>query len=168
MRPIDDGSIGLVLSSHAPACRFPEGVFELPIQVDGRRFPVEARRFARTRIAMANGSCTEAIATSYHADHYWPLKTATAVTLHFPWGPVPLSEAALAHLRRVTPARPAEEAPGRRRSVVIAINRLTMMLSAGQVGQARETAEGVAAGVRQSSTRRRVCLLCDVCVWRGG
>jgi Tetratricopeptide repeat len=140
VRPLDGGSISLLLSSHAPSCRFPEGVFELPIQVNETGFQLKhAIRPVQKRDG--DGSCTEAIATSYHPEHYWPLKTATAVTLHLPWGPVPLSEAALAHLKMVTPARPAEQLPVDGDKYIVAINQMTKMLSAGQAREAREAAE---------------------------
>src|SRR4051812_47654040 len=110
VEPLASGSIGLFLSSQALRCRFPENVFELPIQVNETGFQLKhAIRPSQER--GADGRCTEAIATSFQPEHYWPLKTATAVTLHLPWGPVPLSEAALAHLKMVTPARPAEALP---------------------------------------------------------
>ena len=71
---------------------FPDNVFELPIQVNETGFQLKhAIRPEQKRDG--DGSCTEAIATSYHPEHYWPLKTATAVTLHLPWGALPLSEA---------------------------------------------------------------------------
>jgi Tetratricopeptide repeat len=140
VQPLNGGSIGLFLSSHAPRCRLAEDVFELPIQVNETGFQLKhAIRGEQKRDG--DGSCTEAIATSYHPEHYWPLKTATAVTLHLPWGPLPLSEVALAHLKMVTPARPAEKLPVDGDQYMTAINRLTMMLSAGQARQAREAAE---------------------------
>ena len=138
--PLDGGSIGFILSFHAPRCRFPEEVFELPIQINGTGF--QLKRVIRTAQKRDDtGSCTEAIATSYHPEHYWPLKTATAVTLYLPSGPLPLSESALAHLKMVTPARPAYELPNDGGQYVSAINRLNLMLSAGQATQAREAAE---------------------------
>jgi hypothetical protein len=142
VRPLDGGSIGLFLSSDAPRCRFPENVFELPIQVNGTGFQLK-HAIRPVQKHDGNGRCTEAIATSYRPEHYWPLKTATAVTLHLPWGPLPLSEAALAHLKMVTPSRPAEELPVDGDQYITAINRLNMMLSAGQAGPAREAAEAL-------------------------
>jgi len=140
VRPLKDGTIGLFLSSLAPSCRFAENVFELPIQVNETGFQLKhAIRPIQRRDD--NGSCAETIATSYHPEHYWPLKTATAVTLHLPSGPVPLNEAALAHLKTMTPARPAEALPVDSDTYIAAINRLTMMLSAGQAGQVRDAAE---------------------------
>src|SRR5215467_9533552 len=106
-----DGDIGLFLSSQAPRCRFPDSVFELPIQINETGFQLKHAIRPEPKRDDGDGSCTEEIATSYHPEHYWPLKTATAVTLHLPWGPLPLSEAALAHLKTVTPARPAEVLP---------------------------------------------------------
>ena len=140
VQPLDEGSIGLFLSSHAPRCRFPENVFELPIQVNETGFQLKHAIRPHQKLD-GDGSCTEAVATSYRPEHYWPLKTATAVTLHLPWGPLPLSEAALAHLKMVTPARPAEALPVESDQYITVINRLTMMVSAGQAGQAREAAE---------------------------
>ena len=139
VQPLDGGSIGLIVTSQAPACRFPENVFELPIQVDGTGF--QLKHAIRPEQKRADGRCTEAIATSYHPQHYWPLKMATSVTLHLPWGPLPLNEAALAHLKSVTPARPAEDLPIDSDQYITAINRLGAMLSAGQARQAREAAE---------------------------
>jgi len=132
-------SIGLILTSQAPSCRFPEDLFEVPIQVNGTGFQLKrAIRPAQKRDGVL---CTEAIAMSYRPQHYWPLKTATAVTLHLPWGPLALNEDALAHLRTVTPTRPAEKLPSDSDSYFNAINRLTQMLSAGQAREARDTAE---------------------------
>jgi tetratricopeptide (TPR) repeat protein len=141
VRPLRDGSIGLFLSSQAPRCRFPDGVFELPIQINETGFQLKHAIRPEQKRDDGDGSCTEAIATSYRPEHYWPLKTATSVTLHLPWGPLPLSEAALAHLKTVTPARPAEALPADGDIYSSAINRLNMMLSAGQARQARESAE---------------------------
>jgi hypothetical protein len=142
VRPLEGGSIALALSSQSPRCRFTEDVFELPIQVNKTGFQLKhALRAEQTRDV--DGRCTEAIVTSYHPQHYWPLKTATAVTLHLPWGPLPLSEAALAHLKMVTPTRPAEALPVDGDLYITAINQLTRMLAAGQAGQAREAAESL-------------------------
>jgi tetratricopeptide (TPR) repeat protein len=140
VRPIDKEFIGLVVSSQAPRCRFPDDVFELPIQINETGFQLKHAIRAEQK-GEADGSCTEAIATSYRPEHYWPLKTASAVTLHFPWGPLALSEAALSHLRTVTPGRPADKLPADGAQYITAINRLTMMLSNGQARQAREAAE---------------------------
>jgi tetratricopeptide (TPR) repeat protein len=140
VQPLDSGSIALLLSSHAPDCRFPEAVFELPIQINETGFQLKhAIRPEQRR--ESDGSCTEAIATSYHPEHYWPLKAATAVTLHLPWGLLALNDAALAHLKAVTPVRAAEALPLGDDQFITVINRLTMMLSAGQVGPVREAAE---------------------------
>jgi tetratricopeptide (TPR) repeat protein len=142
VQPLDGGSIGLFVSSHASRCRFPESVFELPIQINETGFQLKhAIRPEQKRDG--DGSCTEAIATSYRPDDYWPLKTATAVTLHLPWGPVPLTGAALAYLKMVTPARPAEDLPIGGGQYINVVNRLNMMLSAGQAAQARAAAEGL-------------------------
>jgi tetratricopeptide (TPR) repeat protein len=140
VRQFDDGSIGLILSSNAPRCRFSENVFELPIQVNETGFQLKHAIRAQQK-RDGDGTCTESIATSYHPQHYWPLKTAAAVTLHLPGGLLPLNEAALAHLKTVTPARPAEILPVDGDKYITAINRLATMLSAGQARQAREAAE---------------------------
>jgi hypothetical protein len=140
VQSINAESIALVLVSQAPHCRVPQSVFELPIQINGTGF--QLKHAIRTESTEAgDGSCTESIATVYQPQHYWPLKTATAVTLHLPWGPVPLSDAALAYLNAVTPSRPAETLPVDDAQYTTAINRLNMMLASGQANQAREMAE---------------------------
>ena len=145
VEPLKDGSLGLVLSSQAPRCRFPESVFELPIQVNQTGFQLK-HAIRPEQKQEADGSCTEGVATVYRPEHYWPLKTATAVTLHLPSGPLPLNDAALAHLRLVTPSRPAETLPSDRDQYLTAINKLTSMVAAGQARQAREAAEVLLPG----------------------
>lgn len=141
-QPLNGGSIGLVVSSQGANCRVPEAAFELPIQINDTGFQLKhAIRPEQKR--EGDGSCTETIATSYHPQHYWPLKTAKAVTLHLPWGPLPLTEAALAHLRGITPARPAEDLPAGGDQYATAINRLNGMLAAGQARPARQAAEAL-------------------------
>jgi hypothetical protein len=142
VEPLDGGSIGLILSSQAPRCRFPEAVFELPIQVNETGFQLK-HAIRATQSREGDGSCTEAIAASYRPEHYWPLKTASAVTLHLPWGALPLDQAALAYLKTVTPSRPAEQLPVDAAQYIAVINRLNLMVSAGQAGQAREMAEAL-------------------------
>ena len=142
VQPLNDGMIGMFVSSQAPQCRFPEAVFELPIQVNRTGFQLK-HAIRPTQNRERDGSCTETIATSYQPEHYWPLKTATAVALHLPWAVVPLGENALAHLRTQTPVRPAEKLPVDGTRYVNAINQLVRMLSSGEAGQARQAAEAL-------------------------
>ena len=138
----DDGSIALLISSHAPRCRFPESVFELPIQINGTGFQLKHAIRPEQR-HQGDGSCLEAVATSYHPAHYWPLKNATSVTLYLPGGPIPLNDEALAQVRAVNPARPAENLDLKSSDYITVINRLTMMLQAGEAKQVREAVEGL-------------------------
>lgn len=138
---IDDGSIGLFVSSMAPRCRAPEDVFDLPVQVDRAGF--QLKHVIRQQHTQSNGACVESIATVYQAEHYWPLKTATAVTLHLPWGAVALNDAALAHLKSITPARPPVTLPDDAATYTALLDQLTELLAAGRNQEARAAAEKV-------------------------
>ncbi|MGV3519602.1 MAG: hypothetical protein ACO1TH_21140 [Luteitalea sp.] len=137
----DDGSIGLVVSSLAPRCRVPEDVFDLPVQVDRAGF--QLKHVIRQQQPQPDGACAESIATVYQAEHYWPLKTATAVTLHLPWGAVPLNEAGLAYLKSITPARPPPALPDDAATYSGLLDQLTELLAAGRNQEARAAAEKV-------------------------
>lgn len=140
VEPFDDGSIGLLLSSHARRCRFPEKVFELPVQINDTGFQLK-HTIRPEQKRDGHESCTEAIATVYQAEHYWPLKASTSVTLHLPWGPVPLPKVALDLLAAVTPTRPAEKLPADPDQYAAVIHHLNALLSAGHTEEARRRAE---------------------------
>lgn len=138
--PTDDGSIRLAIASQAPRCRFAESVFELPIQLDRTGFQLKhAIRPVQNR--EGDGTCSEAVVTVYRPEHYWPLKNAAAVILHLPWGPVPLNDEALGHIKAITPTRPADDLGLKADEYLTLINRIGQLLQAGQAARAREAVE---------------------------
>jgi len=137
----NDGTLGFLLGSQSPTCRFPESVFELPLQINRTGF--QLKHAIRPVQNTADGLCAESVATVYQPDQYWPLATAREVTLYLPDGPIPLSSEALAYLKKFAPVNPPPTRPGKDADYMTAINQMNAMLADGQAKKVRTMAETV-------------------------